>query len=61
MAARVFGLERVIDAAQTRLERARIGQPGLGIELNEDVALAHPYTGTQLHLEMTNRPLRKEE
>ena len=36
-------------------------EPGLGIELNEDVALAHPYTGTQLHLEMTNRPLRKEE
>ena len=36
-------------------------EPGLGIELNEEVALAHPYTGTQLHLEMTNRPLRKEE
>ena len=24
--------------------------PGLGVELNEDVALAHPYTGTELHL-----------
>jgi galactonate dehydratase len=24
--------------------------PGLGVELNEDVARAHPYTGTQLHL-----------
>jgi galactonate dehydratase len=24
--------------------------PGLGVELNEDVALAHPYTGTDLHL-----------
>jgi len=25
--------------------------PGLGVELNEDVANAHPYTGKQLHLE----------
>jgi galactonate dehydratase len=24
--------------------------PGLGVELNEDVALAHPYTGADLHL-----------
>jgi 2-dehydro-3-deoxyphosphogalactonate aldolase len=24
--------------------------PGLGVELNEDVARAHPYTGTELHL-----------
>jgi 2-dehydro-3-deoxyphosphogalactonate aldolase len=31
--------------------------PGLGVELNEAVALAHPYTGPQLHLEMINRPL----
>ncbi len=36
-------------------------EPGLGIELNEEVAEAHPYTGNNLHLEMTNRPLRKEE
>ena len=36
-------------------------EPGLGIELNEEVAEAHPYTGTNLHLEMTNRPLRKGE
>ena len=36
-------------------------EPGLGIELNEEVALAHPYTGDRLHLEMTNRVLRKEE
>ncbi len=28
--------------------------PGLGSELNEEVALAHPYTGDKLHLEMTN-------
>jgi galactonate dehydratase len=25
--------------------------PGLGVELDEEVALAHPYTGAQLHLE----------
>ena len=24
--------------------------PGLGVELNEEVALAHPYTGRELHL-----------
>lgn len=32
------------------------GEPGLGIELNEDVCRAHPYTGTQLHIEMDARP-----
>ena len=32
-------------------------EPGLGVELNEEVALAHPYSGKQLHLEMTNRPV----
>ena len=32
--------------------------PGLGVELNEEVALAHPYTGERLHLEMTNYPVR---
>ena len=32
-------------------------EPGLGIELNEAVALAHPYSGKELHLEMTNRPI----
>jgi len=25
--------------------------PGLGVELDEAVALAHPYAGTHLHLE----------
>lgn len=30
--------------------------PGLGVELNEAVALAHPYTGTALHLDMTQDP-----
>ena len=27
--------------------------PGLGVELDEDVARAHPYEGTGLHLEVT--------
>jgi len=31
--------------------------PGLGVELDEDVALAHPYTGSRLHLEMAEDPL----
>jgi len=30
--------------------------PGLGVELDEAVALANPYTGTHLHLEMLDRP-----
>ena len=32
--------------------------PGLGIELDEDVARAHPYTGKNLHLEMTNKVIQ---
>jgi galactonate dehydratase len=32
--------------------------PGLGVELNEEVARAHPYTGDMLHLEMTQHPVR---
>ena len=31
--------------------------PGLGVELDEDVAAAHPYTGVDLHLEMGDQPL----
>jgi L-alanine-DL-glutamate epimerase-like enolase superfamily enzyme len=31
--------------------------PGLGVELDEDVARAHPYHGGSLHLEMADRPL----
>jgi len=31
--------------------------PGLGIELDETVAAAHPYTDTPLHLEMREEPL----
>jgi len=32
-------------------------EPGLGVELNEEVALRHPYRGTQLHLEMAGHPI----
>jgi 2-dehydro-3-deoxyphosphogalactonate aldolase len=32
-------------------------EPGLGVELNEDVAEQHPYSGKRLHLEMLDRPL----
>lgn len=31
--------------------------PGLGVELDEAVATANPYTGTMLHLEMTQHPV----
>ena len=30
--------------------------PGLGVELNEEVARNHPYDGDKLHLEMTTEP-----
>jgi len=31
--------------------------PGLGVELNEEVAAANPYEGEELHLEMRGEPL----
>lgn len=31
--------------------------PGLGVELDEEVARAHPYTGDGLHLDMLERPI----
>jgi galactonate dehydratase len=31
-------------------------EPGLGVELDEDVAAAHPYEGDGLHLDMLDRP-----
>jgi 2-dehydro-3-deoxyphosphogalactonate aldolase len=31
--------------------------PGLGVELDEEVAARHPYAGKELHLEMLDRPL----
>ncbi len=34
--------------------------PGLGIELDEDLARSHPYKGTQLHLEMQEEPCQYE-
>ncbi len=32
-------------------------EPGLGVELNEEVARRHPYDGDRLHLEMARDPL----
>ena len=31
--------------------------PGIGVELDEEVAAAHPYDGNKLHLEMHDRPV----
>ncbi len=31
--------------------------PGLGVELDEEVAARHPYSGDRLHLEMLDRPV----
>ena len=31
--------------------------PGLGVELDEEVAAQHPYTGEALHIEMLDRPV----
>ena len=32
-------------------------EPGLGVELDEEVARAYPYEGKDLHLEMADRPI----
>jgi len=32
--------------------------PGIGVELDEEVAGKHPYTGKRLHLEMHDEPVR---
>ncbi|UCG08406.1 MAG: mandelate racemase/muconate lactonizing enzyme family protein [Desulfobacterales bacterium] len=32
-------------------------KPGLGVELDEEVAAMHPYTGKRLHLEMLDKPV----
>ena len=32
-------------------------EPGLGVELDEEVAAQHPYDGKELHLEMLDRPV----
>jgi galactonate dehydratase len=31
-------------------------EPGIGVELNEEVAAAHPYSGDALHLDMLHEP-----
>jgi L-alanine-DL-glutamate epimerase-like enolase superfamily enzyme len=36
-------------------------EPGIGVELDEEVARAHPYTGDGLHLDMTERPFGVED
>jgi len=36
-------------------------EPGLGVELDEEVALAHPYTGTALHLVPRYAPVATHE
>ncbi|MEO0945637.1 MAG: mandelate racemase/muconate lactonizing enzyme family protein [Pseudomonadota bacterium] len=33
------------------------GAPGLGVEVDEDLARAHPYHGDKLHLEMSQDPV----
>jgi L-alanine-DL-glutamate epimerase-like enolase superfamily enzyme len=43
-----------------RWEQGRVipaTEPGLGVELNEDVARAHPYTGSSTHISMWQDPL----
>jgi 2-dehydro-3-deoxyphosphogalactonate aldolase len=35
--------------------------PGLGVELDEEAAAQHPYEGTELHLEMLDRPVELGE
>ena len=55
------GFHSEILKAPIRFEEGHVippTEPGLGVELNEDVARAHPYTGDMLHLEMTQHPVR---
>jgi L-alanine-DL-glutamate epimerase-like enolase superfamily enzyme len=35
--------------------------PGLGVELNEDVARRHPYDGDELHIGMWSKPIDTAE
>jgi L-alanine-DL-glutamate epimerase-like enolase superfamily enzyme len=35
--------------------------PGLGVELDEDVARAHPYTESGLHLDVTEHPIHVDD
>ncbi len=34
-------------------------EPGIGVEIDEAVARAHPYDGDRLHLEMADRPIEE--
>ena len=55
------GFHNEILKAPIRFEEGHVippTAPGLGVELNEEVARANPYTGTMLHLEMTQHPVR---
>lgn len=36
-------------------------EPGLGVELNEDVARAHPYEGDETHLAMADDPIDRAD
>ena len=36
-------------------------EPGLGVELNEDVARAHPYEGDETHLVMADDPIDRAD
>lgn len=47
----IGGAITVVDGRVTPPDR-----PGLGIEVNEDLARAHPYTGSDLHLAMQEEP-----
>jgi len=54
------GFHSQILKAPIRFEEGHVippTEPGLGVELDEDVARAHPYTGKMLHLEMTQHPV----
>lgn len=55
------GFHSAILKTPVRFESGRVippDAPGLGVELDEAVALAHPYDGAMLHLEMAQDPVR---
>ena len=48
----------VIEEAILKFQEIPSTEPGLGVELDEKVALAHPYSDTELHLEMADKPIQ---
>lgn len=55
------GFHSAILKSPIRFEEGHVipsSEPGLGVELNEEVARAHPYSGNMLHLEMTQHPVQ---